>query len=214
MSLIFILSFSAFAEDHNHLHDVDFEAHETREKRTGFIAAKNERGLTVKVRTRNFKRKSDRRKLEKAVEIILKVINSERFKEKVLNHKFNGEITFHQNNGLTNEEIYELMMTGAEVLKPEEDQTMDFDLTLYRSWNPFSKVKGYTKPDTMRIWLHKKFYRRKSWTAVNVASNMTHEWLHKVGFGHSYYDNPDRPFTVPYAIGYLVGEVAKELGYK
>ena len=31
-----------------------------------------------------------------------------------------------------------------------------------------------------------------------------HEWLHKIGFEHSYYNNSDRPYTVPYAIGEIV----------
>lgn len=214
MCLIFALSLPVFAHDHDHLNDVDFDQRTTKSSKTGTIEGETVGGLKVNVHTRNFKRSRDRKKLKKAVEILLTVINSERFKEKVLSHKFKGETTFHRNNGLTNQEIYDLMMTGAEVLKPAKDKTMDFDLTLYRSWNPFSKVKGYTKPDTMRIWIHKKFYRRKSWSAINVASNLTHEWLHKVGFGHAFKNNPDRPFTVPYAIGYLVGDVAREMGYK
>lgn len=169
--------------------------------------------LGIKARLRNFSRSSDRAKMEKGFQILKEVMNSKRFQQLVHGFVFKGERTFHENNGMTNQEIYEHLMTGGENLKPDHDHTMDFDLSLYRSWNPFSKVKGYTKPDTMRIWIHTKFFRRSSWTPVDVAANLAHEWVHKMGFGHAYNYNPDRPFSVPYAIGGIVAQVAEEMGY-
>lgn len=168
--------------------------------------------LTIDVYMRNF-RDSDKEKVYKAVEILETVINSKEFKDRVLNFTFKGEKQFHRNNGLSNKEIYENLMTGEEVLMPNSVGIMNFDLTLYRSKNPWSKVKGYTKPDTMRIWMNTKFFRRTSWTSIDVAGNMAHEWVHKMGYGHAYKHNPDRPYTVPYAIGYLVGDIAREMGF-
>ena len=168
--------------------------------------------LKVDVHFRNFT-ECDKQKVRDAIVILERVMNSEEFKERVLSFTFKGETRFHQNNNMTNQEIYDLLMTGEEVLIPGADGVMNFDLTLYRSWNPFSKVKGYTLPDTIRIWLNKKFFRRSSWTSVDVASNMAHEWVHKMGFGHDYNYNSDRPYSVPYAIGHIVGEVAREFGY-
>ncbi|MBT4793515.1 MAG: hypothetical protein HON90_18225 [Halobacteriovoraceae bacterium] len=167
--------------------------------------------LKIKVKTRSFSNK-DKVKLVNAVKVLAKVMNSPEFKQEVLNFSYKGDRSFHQNNGMSNEEIYRHLMTGAEELSPEHNKTMDFDLTMYRSWNPFSKVKGYTKPDTMRIWVHSKYYRRASWDQISVASNMAHEWVHKMGFGHAYYYNNDRPSSVPYAIGRIVSKVAKDLG--
>lgn len=168
--------------------------------------------LAVDVYMRNF-RDSDKEKVYKAVEILETVINSQEFKDRVLNFTFKGEKQFHRNNGLSNKEIYHHIMTGEEVLMPNSVGIMNFDLTLYRSKNPWSKVKGYTKPDTMRIWMNTKFFRRTSWTSIDVAGNMAHEWVHKMGYGHAYKHNPDRPYTVPYAIGYLVGDIAREMGF-
>lgn len=167
-------------------------------------------GLKVKVYLRNFQ-KSDAAKIHKAEEILEKVMNSDAFKEAVLAHTFKGERTFHQNNDMSNQEIYDHLMSGAENLMPEADGIMNFDLSLYRSWNPFSKVKGYTKPDTMRIWMNKKFFRKRSWTPIDVAANMAHEWVHKMGFGHDFYNDEERPYSVPYAIGDIVGRLAREL---
>lgn len=170
--------------------------------------------LDVDVHTRNFSRRSDQAKLQKGLEVLKAVMNSKRFRELVYSFQWRGENTFNDNNGMSNTEIYAHLMTGAEVLQPEQDHVMNFDLTLYRSWNPFSKVKGYTYPDTMRIWIHKKFYRRSSWTPVDVAANLAHEWVHKMGFGHDFNYNEDRPYSVPYGIGGIVIKVAEELGYE
>lgn len=168
--------------------------------------------LKVKVFLRNFTEK-DTKKLNQAVKVLNTVMNSEEFKKAVLSYTFKGETRFHKNNGMSNEEILNHLMTGAEDLMPEVDYVMNFDLTLYRSLNPWSKVKGYTLPDTMRIWMNKKYYRRSSWTKYDVAANMAHEWVHKMGFGHAYENNPDRPHSVPYAIGRIVGELGKKLDF-
>ena len=165
--------------------------------------------LTVDVHTRNFTNQ-DKVKLEQAVKLLEAVMNSEEFYQEVMNFKFNTQ----DDEGMTNQEIYDLLMTGAEVLSGEVDYVMNFDLTMYRSKNPFSKVKGYTKPGTNRIWIHSKFYRRKSWTPIDVAANLAHEWTHKMGFGHDYKYTSIRPTSVPYGIGSIVSKVATMLKTK
>ena len=102
-------------------------------------------------------------------------------------------------------------MSGAENLMPDSIGVMNFDLSLYRSKNPWSKVKGYTTADSMQIFINKKYFRLSSWTPLDVAGNMAHEWVHKMGFGHDYRDNADRPSSVPYAIGYMLIDIAKEM---
>ena len=166
-------------------------------------------GLTIDVKTTSFTSK-DKVKLTHAVEVLKVVMNSEEFKTALLEFKFNEQ----DNQGMTNIDIYNHLMTGAEVLNGEVNHVMDFDLKMYRSKNPWSKVKGYTKPDTNRIWIHSKFYRRKSWTPVDIAANMAHEWTHKMGFGHEYYHSDIRSFSVPYGVGSIVTKVANQLGFK
>lgn len=205
---MFMLNF-AHADNHPTFENFEEAGTEYKEVKTTIFSGIKSL-LKIKVHTRNFTDK-DKRKLYKAIQILDKVMSSPELKNLILNYQFKGTTSFNQNNEMTNEEIYNHFLTGAEDLKPDEDHTMNFDLTMYRSLNPWSKVKGYTKPDTMRIWIHSKFYRRSSWTAVDVAANMAHEWVHKMGFGHAYYNNDDRAHTVPYALGKLVGEVAKKL---
>ena len=208
-TLLVLMAYQANASQHHNYNHYKFKTVETQH-----VHEESFPTLDVNVHTRNFSRRSDREKLAKGVEVLKAVMNSKRFRELVYGFEFRGERIFNDNNGMSNEEIYAHLMTGAEVLQPEQDHTMNFDLTLYRSWNPFSKVKGYTLPDTMRIWIHKKFYRRRSWTPVDVAANLAHEWVHKMGFGHDFNYNSDRPFSVPYGIGGIVIKVANELGYE
>ncbi len=169
--------------------------------------------LNSNIHMRNFTSR-DQQKVNLANQILLEIINSEEFKDRVLNFTFKGEKQFNDNQGKTNQQIYDHLMTGSEVLMPGSAGTMNFDLTLYKSKNPWSKVKGYTKPDTMRIWINKKFFRKSSWKPRDVAANMMHEWIHKMGYTHDYKYNQDRQYTVPYAIGYILNDIAQELGYE
>ena len=206
--LLIFLPLTSFSANHPH-----FEANEDfGEELSGeikHINFKSSQGLKIAITTRNFS-DIDLEKLQEAILILERVINGEELKNEILNFEYKGSQSFHQNNGRSNKEIFNLLMTGAELLKPDQDHTMDFDLTLYRSFNPWSKVKGYTKPDTLRIWLNSRFYRKSSWTSIDIAANLAHEWIHKMGFDHDYYYNDDRPFSVPYAIGNLISEVARK----
>ena len=209
---LLLASSTAFSGMDNGIsHSRDFGISSSTKTSSTFYT-KNE-GLKVDVHMRNFLKK-DKKKVRKAVKVLLDVMNSKEFKQEVLNYTFKGKKQFNNNKGMTNQEIYDHLMTGAEDLIPEVDHTMNFDLTLYRSWNPFSQVRGYTNPNTKRIWIHKKFFRRRSWTPVDTAANMAHEWVHKMGFTHDYKKTKYRSMSVPYAVGKIVWKVAKAKGYK
>ena len=141
-------------------------------------------------------------KVEAAFAVLEKVVNSEEFKERVINFKNDkGERAFASNNGLTNEEIYEKFMEGRETLQPNTPGEMNFYLRLYnKSW---SRVIGYTNATTNVINVNWKFF--KNFTPDQVASNLAHEWTHKIGFDHRSAAERD---SAPYAIGYIVGDIA------
>jgi hypothetical protein len=157
--------------------------------------------LTINATLRSFS-ESDEEKMREALERLEIVVNSIEFKERVINHIFNGENTFNDNDGLTNEEIYEKLMSGKEDLLPSVDSEMDLDMTLYYKNN---STVGYTYPDTLKIWVNKKFFA--GYTYGQVAANALHEWSHKVGFTHSFNNNASRPYSVPYAIGTIAREM-------
>jgi hypothetical protein len=145
-------------------------------------------------------------KINAAVELMKKVIASRDFQLEVLNHTYGGLRTYVDNNGFTNSQIYHLLLEGAERLRPERNNAMDVELELYFKDN---NVIGYTYPTTMRIWLNTKYFNRYS--PAQVAGNLTHEWLHKLGFSHAPSWSVARDHSVPYAIGRMMARHAKKL---
>ena len=150
---------------------------------------------------------SGKKKITAAAELIKQVVASEEFKNKVLNHRYNGKKQFANNQGLTNKQIYNKILNGAEVLKKTIDNEMDLELELYTDND--SNTVGYTFPTTNRIWMNSKYFNKN--TAALVTTNMMHEWLHKLGFGHDADVTARRPYSVPYAIGYIVRDLAKKI---
>jgi hypothetical protein len=145
------------------------------------------------------------KKLNAAFNLLERVMNSEEFKDRVLNFKNSkGERAFASNDGLSNEEIYEQVMEGRETLRPNTPGEMNFDLKLYSRW--WSKVIGYTTPTTNLININNKFF--KNFEPHEVAANLAHEWMHKIGFDHLSAAEHD---SAPYAIGYIVEEMAAKL---
>lgn len=141
-------------------------------------------------------------KIQAAFQVLEAVVNSEEFKDRVINFKnTKGERSFASNKGMTNEEIYQTFMEGRETLQPNTPGEMNFYLRLYN--RPWSKVIGYTTGDTNLININWKFF--KNYKPSDVAGNLAHEWTHKIGFDHKSAAEHD---SAPYAIGYIVDELA------
>jgi hypothetical protein len=149
---------------------------------------------------------SQERKIKAALKMIKNIISSPEFKERIINYQYKGKKGFIDNKGLSNEEIYRMILEGAEERSGiRKDNTMDVELELY-----FQEAKtiGYTYPDTDRIWINKKYFAQ--YTPIKVADNLMHEWMHKLGFSHSSKWSEDREHSVPYAVGYLIEELANK----
>lgn len=164
----------------------------------------NEVLKVVPMQVRGFDGKS-KDKLIEAFELLETVVNSAEFKERVINFKNDqGNRSFASNKGLSNEEIFQVFMSGKELLQPETTGEMNFYLKLY--YRPWSKVIGYTSGNTNLININWRFF--KKFTPDQVASNLAHEWTHKIGFDHTSAAEHD---SAPYAIGYIVGDIARKI---
>ncbi len=154
----------------------------------------------------NFNREQEE-KVKKAVEIIKKVVAMKEFRDRVLNYSYKGEDRFFESEGMTNAEVYQKLLNGAEKMgNTSKNNTLDVELELYyQSTNTI----GYTYPNTVRIWMNTKYFNK--YTPIKVADNLMHEWMHKIGFTHAVTWSKDRDHTVPYAIGYLIEELAAKL---
>ncbi len=149
--------------------------------------------------------KDQEQKVMKAAELIKKVITSDTFRKRVLNHKFNGEKAFADNEGLSNAQIYRKILEGSETIKPGKDHEMDLVLLTYYE---DAITIGHTYPTTRNVWMNTKYLNR--YNPVQVTGNMMHEWLHKLGFSHPVKNTPWRRFSVPYAVGYIMQMLARE----
>lgn len=139
-------------------------------------------------------------KLWSAIVYLHSAINSDWFKQSVLTHKYLGKYQYANNEGRSNEEIYNLLMSGNEILSPEIDNEIDVDIELYTKW--FSSVIGYTYPNITTQFINRKYFDKMS--KNEIASNILHEYLHKQGWSHDFNPTARRPYSIPYAIGNIV----------
>lgn len=146
-------------------------------------------------------------KIHAAFDLIKKVVASDEFKKRILRKTYKGKKQYVDNGGYTNAQIYKKLLEGSEKLTPGKNNTMDLQLETYFV---SERVIGYTMPSIRKIFMNRKYL--KTFAPNEVAMNLTHEWLHKLGFKHSAKMNAARPHSVPYAIGYIMRELAKKHG--
>jgi hypothetical protein len=82
---------------------------------------------------------------------------------------------------------------------------MDTEVELYYA---ATNVVGYTYATSYRIWVNTKYFN--SYSEAGVAHNLFHEWMHKLGFNHASTWSESRDYSVPYALGHLVGEIGRD----
>ncbi len=141
--------------------------------------------------------KEETEKHEKAVEETYIVLNSERFKQKLLKLKLTST------EGLSNLEVYQKLISGYDEINKEADKDIDVYVEMYYKNN---KVVGYTYPTTKKTFLNRKFF--KNFDTADIACNLVHEYLHKVGFDHK---SAKEHSSIPYSVGYLAEECIREL---
>ena len=128
-------------------------------------------------------------KVFKAQEIIGKIFRSARFKQEVLSRKYTS-------TKLSAEQIYKTLIDGDEKRSPGPDQEMDLQIQMYRANN---STVGWTKGSIDLVHTNSKFYDKYS--ACRVASNITHEWSHKLGFDHA---SAKDSKSVPYSLNDII----------
>lgn len=125
------------------------------------------------------------------------VVNSWEFRQELL------ALALTNTNGLKNAQIYKAIINGAETLNPEVDNEADINVNAYRK---SGNVVGYTFASTEKTWLNLNFFSKFDYS--QVANNLFHEWLHKLGFGHK---SASEKSSIPYGVGKLVETLVKKL---
>jgi hypothetical protein len=110
---------------------------------------------------------------------------------------------FQQTKGLTNAEIYKIIVETKDPGATIDDKEFDFWLTVYN--RRLSRTIAYTYPSTLRVWLNRKFFRNTASTVGTLA----HEDAHNKGFHH--HDKHTLGHSVPYKVGAAAKYLAERL---
>lgn len=96
------------------------------------------------------------------------------------------------------EEIYHHFYSGMEVLQPKKDNEMDLE---FKIKNARSSIFGWTYGNTITIWQNTDYYNDFSLKGrMESGSNIVHEWGHKLGFGHDFYNTARRDNSLCYLL--------------
>jgi hypothetical protein len=147
-------------------------------------------------------------KIQRAFDLIRRVVATDEFKRRVLGYKWKGKAQYVDNGGNTNSDVYKKILNASETLTPGNNNTMDLNL---ESYNESANVIGYTMPGIRTIFMNKRYLGKSSFKPNQVAMNLIHEWLHKLGFKHAQKNSASRPHSVPYAVGYIMRDIASKL---
>lgn len=172
---------------------------------------------------------AQKKKFDKALEIMEEVMNSESFRQKVISYKrvigyddkkpiwersFQKSYLWRDaSKHLTNEEVYNVILNGDELMRANTIGEMNFNsyVKICNWWQKVGvwcrNVIGSTSPyKSKMITLNWKFYQR--FEVHEMVSNMVHEWIHLLGFLHG---KENMKQEVPYVVGAIAGQVAKDL---
>ena len=171
-------------------------------------------GLTVNVLDHSNFTTAQSQKLAQAVSILNQVLNSPEFKSRVLNFSYQGQLGFVQNNGMSNQQIYDYLMAGAEEYPTPQpaNQMADMHLTIYFPpwYKRYTSAVAFTDVGDPLLHIYNSYYNSAS--LADLSETLIHEWTHKMGFDHDFNATPQRPYSVPYGIGGIINDlVSKQL---
>lgn len=138
-----------------------------------------------------------KQKLDDAVKILERVVNSDQFGKRVENSKY------FRNNKMKGAAILQKIRTG------HEENTMPDNIIslLVEVYNNKKNEIGHTTPDGI-------IHTNKEWILSNsatcYAAHLLHEYCHVLGFSHSWLRLPFRSKTVPYKIGNFVAQLEND----
>jgi hypothetical protein len=162
-------------------------------------------------------------KLERARDLFELAVNSMEFRQAVLSYSYTvssytGRLWWkkwksHKVSGfrecsLSTEQVYASIMSGGETLSPEKDKEADISVTVAAGSRG---VIGWTNPHTPMQWISSWFINDSEVYPTEIAGNLSHEWMHKLGFDHAFNYYNGREDTLPYAVGNIIVKLAEQI---
>lgn len=146
-------------------------------------------------------------RIEDSLLLIEDILNSDEFRERVTTYSGKSGKGYSSTN-LRPKEVFDAIMEGRELSNLDHSPgEMKFSLKRWKFRWPYRKtVVAESEPrKTTEIKISEWFY---SWYGTaEMAGNITHEWIHLLGFSHADAKDID---SVPYAVGDIVRELAEK----
>ena len=164
--------------------------------------------ITTKILTLKNATAADTARIKAAFKYIESVVNKTDFRSKVLNMTYKmGNKTYSGYTQTTDtpQEILDTILQADENFSGGTSGVMDMFLEMYYEYNG---AVGYTYANDPYVYMNR--WVQSSYTPMETAGNLFHEWLHKLGHTHSYEWTQDRADSVPYKIGYLIRDMAAQ----
>ena len=169
--------------------------------------------LTINVLNFSRATNSDKVRVYEALRLISKVVNSEEFRNNILDMTYKvGKKTYSgfAQTRKTTDEVLRSILEAEENFKGGQLGVIDLYMKMYyERCNIFKCVVGYTSQSDK--YFHMNRYLQRNYSPAKTAGNIVHEWLHKIGHGHTKRSNSFRPHSVPYKIGNLIAKMAAKI---
>lgn len=111
--------------------------------------------------------------------------------------------------------VYTHIRNGDERKPSTTAVDYELDITVEMYTDMASSTIGYTYATSAQIWVNRKY--SDGYKPSSLGSNLFHEWLHKMSYGHSSASTACRPYSIPYAMGYIARDymsaMQSEYGY-
>ena len=136
--------------------------------------------------------------------LLCEIINSDKFKERFLKKKFK------ETKGLSNQQLYNLIMKGMNGGEKVGDGVLDIIYTLYGDEDKRVKTIGYSYKTRNGIWTDRYFVNKwmgEKYGRSKLAGHIFHELMHQLGHGFSHKVHKG---SFVYEAGYLVRDMVKE----
>ncbi len=144
----------------------------------------------------------------------MQIVNSPEFKSRVLGAYYNKRPGFTYTTD-TPEQVMQKVLNGNERTNQEGNDchwSLKYKFQL-QAPKPFQNyvVVGWTTPYDPIVYINTYGYDKRS--DAGIVGTIVHEEAHKLGYDHPFNNTPDRPYSVPYALGNIAAELySKKFG--
>jgi len=168
--------------------------------------------IKINIATANGFNTEELKKVEAANHTLNNILNSEKFRERVLRFTTDGLFRFHYRRSFlgkwidkphSNHQVYEIVTQNSGDTNNAVKQ-IDLHLELLPGGDGDEHI-GYTDAGARKIFTYRNWFNNVS--LAEYTGHLTHEWCHQLGFDHATRPEPKRAHSVPYGIGSITEDI-------